>query len=283
MLGTDGYGRSDTRAALRRFFEVDRAHIALAALEGLAEAGSVARESPGVRRSRSSGSIPKRPTRRRRRRPMIEVRVPDIGDFDQVDVVEVLVEPGKRVEADESLITLESEKASMDVPSPSAGVVKEIAVKVGDKVGEGDLIVKIEAEGEGEAKEEPPGEGGDEAREGSAEAGREEAESSDRAKRKPAKEEAEPAKEEAKPALGCADRARQRRGNGPAGGRRRAAEAVAHCAATRIDGAAGRVRAGGARQPVGAPVRARSRRRRQPGPRDPDPRAASCARTCRRS
>ncbi|HEX2465784.1 MAG TPA: biotin/lipoyl-containing protein, partial [Thermoanaerobaculia bacterium] len=77
---------------------------------------------------------------------MIEVRVPDIGDFDQVDVVEVLVEPGKRVEADESLITLESEKASMDVPSPSAGVVKEIAVKVGDKVGEGDLIVKIEAE-----------------------------------------------------------------------------------------------------------------------------------------
>ena len=52
---------------------------------------------------------------------MIEVRVPDIGDFDQVDVVEVLVEPGKRVEADESLITLESEKASMDVPSPSAG------------------------------------------------------------------------------------------------------------------------------------------------------------------
>jgi pyruvate dehydrogenase E2 component (dihydrolipoamide acetyltransferase) len=50
---------------------------------------------------------------------MIEVRVPDIGDFDQVDVVEVLVEAGKRVEADESLITLESEKASMDVPAPA--------------------------------------------------------------------------------------------------------------------------------------------------------------------
>jgi pyruvate dehydrogenase E2 component (dihydrolipoamide acetyltransferase) len=89
---------------------------------------------------------------------MIEVRVPDIGDFDQVDVVEVLVEPGKRVEADESLITLESEKASMDVPSPSAGVVKEIAVKVGDKVGEGDLIVTIEVEGEEgeEEKKEAP-------------------------------------------------------------------------------------------------------------------------------
>jgi pyruvate dehydrogenase E2 component (dihydrolipoamide acetyltransferase) len=81
---------------------------------------------------------------------MIEVRVPDIGDFDQVDVVEVLVQPGKRVEADESLITLESEKASMDVPAPSGGVIKEVAVKVGDKVGEGDLIVTLEEAGEGE-------------------------------------------------------------------------------------------------------------------------------------
>src|SRR6185503_16378620 len=75
--------------------------------------------------------------RSRRGKPrMIEVRVPDIGDFDQVDV-------------DESLITLESEKASMDVPAPSAGVVKEVAVKVGDKVGEGALIVTLEVEGDG--------------------------------------------------------------------------------------------------------------------------------------
>jgi pyruvate dehydrogenase E2 component (dihydrolipoamide acetyltransferase) len=117
---------------------------------------------------------------------MIEVRVPDIGDFDQVDVVEVLVTPGKRVEADESLITLESEKASMDVPSPSAGVIKEIAVKVGDKVGEGDLIVKIEVEGE-EGKEE----------EAAAPAAAEKPKQAAQAKEASAEQEAKPAKKEA--------------------------------------------------------------------------------------
>ena len=61
VLGTDGYGRSDTRAALRRFFEVDRAHIALAALEGLAEAGHPSRASRWRRRSRSSGIDPEAP------------------------------------------------------------------------------------------------------------------------------------------------------------------------------------------------------------------------------
>ena len=126
---------------------------------------------------------------------MIEVRVPDIGDFDQVDVVEVLVEPGRRVEADESLITLESEKASMDVPSPSAGVIKEVAVKVGDKVGEGDLIVKIEAEGADEKKEEKE-EGEEEEKEAEQEAAEEEGQADDEA----AAEASPPATESAKAA-----------------------------------------------------------------------------------
>ena len=86
----------------------------------------------------------------------VEVKVPDIGDFDEVDVVEVLVEPGQRVAIDDSLITLESDKASMEVPSPTAGVVASIAVKVGDQVGEGDLIlvVTVEQDVEQEADEE---------------------------------------------------------------------------------------------------------------------------------
>src|SRR6476646_10779799 len=77
---------------------------------------------------------------------LIEVKVPDIGDFKDVPVIEVLVQPGDRIKTEQSLITLESDKASMDVPSPVDGVVKEIKVKVGDKVSEGSLIVIAEAE-----------------------------------------------------------------------------------------------------------------------------------------
>ena len=77
----------------------------------------------------------------------IEVKVPDIGDFKDVPVIEVLVKPGDGVKAEDSLVTLESEKATMDVPSPSAGVIKEVKVKVGDKVSEGNVIVIIEAAG----------------------------------------------------------------------------------------------------------------------------------------
>jgi pyruvate dehydrogenase E2 component (dihydrolipoamide acetyltransferase) len=72
-----------------------------------------------------------------------EIQVPDIGDFDEVDVIEVLVKVGDRVAAEDSLITLESEKATLEVPSPVAGVVKEILVKVGDKVGQGRPIAKV--------------------------------------------------------------------------------------------------------------------------------------------
>ena len=77
----------------------------------------------------------------------IEVKVPDIGDFKDVPVIEVLVKPGDTVKAEDSLVTLESEKATMDVPSPSAGVIKEVKVKVGDKVSEGNVIVVLEAAG----------------------------------------------------------------------------------------------------------------------------------------
>ena len=76
----------------------------------------------------------------------IEVRVPDIGDFKEVPIIDVLVRPGDRVKTEDSLITLESDKASMDVPSPLDGVVKEIKVKVGDRVSEGSLILIAEAE-----------------------------------------------------------------------------------------------------------------------------------------
>ena len=78
---------------------------------------------------------------------ILSVVVPDIGDFDSVDVVEVLVGVGDEVSVDQSLITLESDKASMEVPSPVAGRVAEIAVEFGGQVGEGDLILKIDTAG----------------------------------------------------------------------------------------------------------------------------------------
>jgi pyruvate dehydrogenase E2 component (dihydrolipoamide acetyltransferase) len=76
---------------------------------------------------------------------MQEVFVPDIGDFKSVDVVEILVKPGDTVAVEQSLVTLESDKATMEIPSPSAGVVKEVRVKVGDKVSEGSAILVLEA------------------------------------------------------------------------------------------------------------------------------------------
>ena len=77
---------------------------------------------------------------------IIEVEVPDIGDFKDVPVIDVLVSPGDRVTTEQPLITLESDKASMDVPSPLDGVVKEIRLKVGDKVSQGSLILIAETE-----------------------------------------------------------------------------------------------------------------------------------------
>jgi pyruvate dehydrogenase E2 component (dihydrolipoamide acetyltransferase) len=76
---------------------------------------------------------------------MQEVFVPDIGDFKSVDVIEILVKPGDTVAPEQSLVTLESDKATMEIPSPSAGVVKEVRVKIGDKVSEGSPILVLEA------------------------------------------------------------------------------------------------------------------------------------------
>jgi pyruvate dehydrogenase E2 component (dihydrolipoamide acetyltransferase) len=75
----------------------------------------------------------------------MDVKVPDIGDFKDVPVIEVHVKPGDTVKAEDSLITLESDKATMDVPAPAAGVVKEVKVKIGDKVSEGALVLILEA------------------------------------------------------------------------------------------------------------------------------------------
>jgi pyruvate dehydrogenase E2 component (dihydrolipoamide acetyltransferase) len=90
-----------------------------------------------------------------------EARVPDIGGNADVPVIEVLIKPGDKVEKDQSLITLESDKATMEVPAAFAGVVKEVKLKVGDEVSEGAVIAMIEAEdaaaapAPGPAKSEP--------------------------------------------------------------------------------------------------------------------------------
>ncbi|NYT82474.1 dihydrolipoyl dehydrogenase [Alcaligenaceae bacterium] len=81
-----------------------------------------------------------------------ELKVPDIGDFTEVEVIEVLVAKGDTIQAEQSLITVESDKASMEIPAASAGVVQEVLVKVGDKIAEGTAIVRIEAS-EGAGKE----------------------------------------------------------------------------------------------------------------------------------
>ena len=82
---------------------------------------------------------------------IIDIKVPDIGDFAEVGVIELLVQPGDTVTVDQSLITVESDKASMEIPSSHAGVVKELKVKLGDKVAEGSVILTLEAAGEAAA------------------------------------------------------------------------------------------------------------------------------------
>src|SRR5688572_16810174 len=76
----------------------------------------------------------------------VEVKVPDIGDFKDVPVVDIMVKPGDSVKAEDSLVSLESDKATMDVPAPFAGKVKDIKVKLGDKVREGSLILMLDSD-----------------------------------------------------------------------------------------------------------------------------------------
>src|SRR6188474_2922194 len=82
---------------------------------------------------------------------MSQVVVPDIGDFKEVEVIEVLVKPGDAVTKEQSLVTLESDKATMEIPSPSAGVVKELKIKVGDKVAKGSPILELDSKEEAAA------------------------------------------------------------------------------------------------------------------------------------
>jgi dihydrolipoamide dehydrogenase len=79
--------------------------------------------------------------------PTIDIQVPDIGDFDEVAVIELLVKPGDTVKEEQSLITVESDKASMEIPSSAAGIVKELKVKIGDKVKQGSVVLTLESAG----------------------------------------------------------------------------------------------------------------------------------------
>ncbi|MEP6792248.1 MAG: biotin/lipoyl-containing protein, partial [Ramlibacter sp.] len=75
---------------------------------------------------------------------LIDIKVPDIGDFDEVTVIELLVKAGDTIKAEQSLVTVESDKASMEIPSSAAGVVKELKVKLGDKVKQGSVLLTLE-------------------------------------------------------------------------------------------------------------------------------------------
>ena len=78
----------------------------------------------------------------------IEVLVPDIGDFDEVEIVEVLVKVGDRVEVEDALVTLESDKATMEIPAPQAGIVQSMKVALEDKVSEGSVLLILSVDGE---------------------------------------------------------------------------------------------------------------------------------------
>ncbi|MBN8509846.1 MAG: hypothetical protein J0L57_14700, partial [Burkholderiales bacterium] len=82
---------------------------------------------------------------------LVEVKVPDIGDFKDVEVIELLVKPGDTVKVEQSLVTVESDKASMEIPSSHAGVIKELKIRLGDKVSEGSLLLVLDSADAGAA------------------------------------------------------------------------------------------------------------------------------------
>jgi len=84
------------------------------------------------------------------------VRIPDIGSSGSANVIEVMVKAGDSVEADQSLITLESDKASMEIPAPKAGIVESLSIKVGDEAKTGDLILTLKVQGTAPAKKPAP-------------------------------------------------------------------------------------------------------------------------------
>ena len=90
----------------------------------------------------------------------VEIKVPDIGDAKDVEVIEVMVAVGDTIEAEQSLITLESDKSSMEIPASQGGVVKSIKVKVGDKVSEGAIILTVEAADASDAQDKPASDAG---------------------------------------------------------------------------------------------------------------------------
>ena len=151
MLGTDGFGRSDSRRALRRFFEVDRHYVALAALKELADEGEVdrGRVQEAIDRYKIDADAPMPTHRMSATSDAVSVEVPDIGDFTDVPVIEILVSPGDTVAVDDPLLTLESDKATMDVPAPVAGTVGELLVKIGDRVSQGTELLTLSPSSDG--------------------------------------------------------------------------------------------------------------------------------------
>ncbi|MEC4721104.1 dihydrolipoyllysine-residue acetyltransferase [Noviherbaspirillum sp. CPCC 100848] len=136
--------------------KVSEGSVLLVVEEGAASASAPAAAAPAPAPAASAAPAPAAAPPSPAAAPStVEVEVPDIGDFKDVEVIELMVKPGDSVKVDQSLLTVESDKASMEIPSSHAGVVKDIKVKVGDKVSKGSLILTLAAEGGGAASAAP--------------------------------------------------------------------------------------------------------------------------------